>query len=74
MIECAKKCCELEVSCPVGDCRSWIDFEEDLNCVDISVHKNGSMKLKQIAERIGLTSARVQQLEKKALAKLKKLV
>ena len=74
MIECAKKCCELKVSCPVTDCRSWINYEEDLNCVNVAVDKTGMMKLRKIAERLGLTSARVQQIEKGALTKLKKLM
>ncbi len=74
MIECAKKCCELNISCPVKDCRQWIDYEEDLNCVNVAVEKNGTMKLRQIAERLGVTTARAQQIEKAALAKLKKLM
>lgn len=74
MIECAKKCCELKVSCPVSDCRDWIEYEEDLNCVNVAIDKNGSMKLRQIAERLGITTARAQQIEKAALVKLKKLV
>jgi len=74
MIECAKKCCELKVSCPVSDCRAWLEYEEDLNCVNIAIDKNGSMKLRQIAERLGITTARAQQIEKGALAKMKKLV
>ena len=74
MIECAKKCCELNISCPVKDCRQWIDYEEDLNCINVAVDKNGPMKLRQIAERLGITTARAQQIEKAALAKLKKLM
>jgi|TARA_R110000751_G_scaffold114853_1_gene214211 hypothetical protein len=74
MIKCAQKCCELGVSCPATECRSWIDFEEDLNCTDIAVDKNGTMKLRQIADRLGLTPARVQQIEKGALAKLNKVM
>jgi hypothetical protein len=74
MIECAKKCCELNVSCPVKDCRYWIDYEEDLNCIDIAIDKNGPMKLRQVAERCGVTTARAQQIEKAALPKLKKLM
>ena len=61
-------------SCDQCDCRLWIDYEEDLNCVNIAVDKNGAMKLRQIAERLGVTTARAQQLEKAALAKLKKLL
>ena len=74
MIECAQKCRELDVSCPVTECRSWIDYEEDLNCTNIATDKNGTMKLRQIAERLGLTPARVQQIEKGALAKLNKVM
>ncbi len=74
MTECAKKCSELNVSCPVKDCRLWIDYEEDLNCVNIAIDKNGAMKLRQVAERCGVTTARAQQIEKAALPKLKKLM
>ena len=74
MTECAKKCSELNVSCPVKDCRLWIDYEEDLNCVNIAFDKNGAMKLRQVAERCGVTTARAQQIEKAALPKLKKLM
>ena len=74
MIECAKKSSELNVSCPVKDCRLWIDYEEDLNCVNIAIDKNGAMKLRQVAERCGVTTARAQQIEKAALPKLKKLM
>ena len=74
MIECAKKCSELNVSCPVKDCRLWIDYEEDLNCVNIAIDKKGAMKLRQVAERCGVTTARAQQIEKAALPKLKKLM
>ena len=74
MIECAKKCSELNVSCPVKDCRLWIDYEEDLNCVNIAIDKNGAMKLRQVAERCGVTTARAHQIEKAALPKLKKLM
>ena len=74
MIECAKKCCELNISCPVKDCRQWIDYEDDLNCINVAVDKNGAMKLRQVAERCGVTTARAQQIEKAALPKLKKLM
>ena len=62
------------MSCPVKDCRLWIDYEEDLNCVNIAIDKNGAMKLRQVAERCGVTTARAQQIEKAALPKLKKLM
>ena len=58
----------------IPECRSWINYEEDLNCTNIAIDKNGTMKLRQIAERLGLTPARVQQIEKGALAKLNKVM
>ena len=57
-----------------SECRHWIDYEEDLNCVNIAIKNNGAMKLREIAERLHLTPARVQQIEKSVLTKLKKLM
>tara|TARA_R110000744_G_scaffold154107_3_gene268734 strand:+ start:533 stop:757 length:225 start_codon:yes stop_codon:yes gene_type:complete len=74
MIDCAKKCIELDVTCPIKECRCWIDYREDKNCVNIAIKNNGAMKLREIAERLSLTPARVQQIEKGILVKLKKLM
>jgi len=74
MIECAERCVELDVSCPIKECRCWIDYKEDMNCVNIAIKNNGAMKLREIAERLQLTPARVQQIEKSVLGKLKKLM
>ncbi len=68
---CAELCREKEITCPVVDCRMWIDYEEDLNCANIAIAKNGNMTLRQIAEREHLSFVRIQQIEKKALKKLK---
>ena len=69
--ECSKKCMEHNISCPIKDCRMWIDYEEDLNCTNVSIAKNGAMTLRQVAERHKLSFVRIQQIEKKALKKLK---
>tara|TARA_R110000824_G_scaffold33124_2_gene106416 strand:- start:160 stop:384 length:225 start_codon:yes stop_codon:yes gene_type:complete len=74
MIECAEKCFELDVTCPIKECRYWIKYKKDLNCTNIAIKNNGAMKLREIAERLNLTAARVQQIEKSALAKIKKLM
>ena len=50
----------------------WIDYDDDLNCTFISIEKHGKMTLREIAEREGLTFARIQQIEKLALKKLSK--
>ena len=49
MIECAEKCIELDVRCPIKECRCWIDYKEDMNCVNIAIKNNGAMKLREIA-------------------------
>jgi len=74
MIPCAQRCSDLDVACPIKDCRQWIDYKEDLNCVQIAIKKHGAMKLKDIGERLNLTPARVQQIEKGILIKLRKLL
>ena len=72
MRECSKKCVELEVGCPVTDCRLWIDYAEDFNCTAIAVRKNGKMTLRQTSERLGVSFVRVKQIQDKMLQKLAK--
>ena len=45
----------------------WIDYDDDLNCVDIAVEKNGPMGLKQIGARLGISYVRVTQIEKEVI-------
>jgi len=70
--ECSKKCVELGVSCPVKDCRDWIDFEEDHNCTSIAIAKNGSMTLREISDRLHVSFVRVKQIEDKTLEKIQR--
>jgi len=72
---CVKKCKEMEVSCPVSSCRSWIDHEEDLNCTHVTVDRHeGGLTLREIGERLGISFVRVCQIEKSAIEKLKKRI
>ena len=68
---CVQKCQELDVSCPNNDCRNWIDYEEDFNCVHIAVKKNGSMTLREISKRLDCSFVRVKQIEEEVLKKIK---
>jgi len=71
--KCVSTCKKLGVSCPNTSCRSWLDFEEDLNCTHVAVDKNEEgLTLREIGERLGISFVRVCQIEKAALAKLKK--
>ena len=70
------KCYELhnqcDVPCDLKDCRRWIEYEEDLNCSEISIKKHGKMGLREVAERLGVSFVRVKQIEDKALEKVRK--
>jgi len=68
---CSRKCRELGEGCPHRDCRLWIDYEDEYNCSLISVYENGPLTLRQVGERLGISFARVKQIEQKALIKLK---
>ena len=68
---CVEACKTLEESCPNTDCRNWINFEEDLNCVQICVEKNGPLTLREISKRLGCSFVRVKQIEDAVLEKLK---
>ena len=70
---CSRKCMELNVQCPVTDCRLWIDYPDEKNCTLVSIYINGNMTLRQVAERSGISFARVKQIESKALEKIKRL-
>jgi len=70
---CSRKCREMEQACPVSECRLWIDFEEEHNCSLVSIYENGSMTLRQVGERLGISFARVKQLETRALLKMRRI-
>jgi len=58
--------------CKNGSCRLWINYPDEYNCCLISIYENGNMTLRQIGERIGVSFARIKQIESEALRKMKK--
>jgi len=58
--------------CDKTECRHYIEYPDELNCVLITVFKNGNLTLRETAARLGISFARVKQIEKKALLKMKK--
>ena len=74
MRECSKTCVKLGVSCPVEDCRMWLNYEPDLNCTLVAIENNDGkpMTLRQTAERIGVSFPRVKQIEDEIFGKLRK--
>lgn len=60
--------------CNKDDCRCWIDYPEDDNCVNVAIEKHGAMTLAEVAKRLNISLVRVSQIEKQALKKLSKRI
>lgn len=73
-MNCKDICRKTKSDCVSKECKHWINFSKDNNCSLISIDKNGSMKLKEIAERMGVTIATVIEIEKKAKSKYLKIL
>ena len=69
---CSAQCVLTNTCCEKSDCRDWIDYKNEHNCSKISIYLHGRMTLKQVAERLGISIARVKQIETKAFEKLQK--
>jgi DNA-directed RNA polymerase specialized sigma subunit len=69
--KCSAECLKNNSACQNNECKFWIDYKKELNCSVISIYIHGKMTLKQIADRLGISIARVKQIETKALNKLK---
>lgn len=74
MKKCLQTCKNLNVPCPVQECRYWIEYSAELNCTLESVHRNGSMTLREVGERLGVSFVRVKQIEDKTLKKISHLL
>jgi hypothetical protein len=70
--ECSRTCMRHKVSCGESDCKYWIDFPDDRNCTLVAIYEHGRMTLREVAERLGISFARVKQIESQALIKIKK--
>ena len=71
-MKCYTKCRLMNQPCQVSDCRLWIDYSEDLNCVEIAVQTQDKFTLAKVGERLKLTPSRIKQIEKEAVAKIAK--
>ena len=72
LLRCSRLCIQQKRPCQERDCRLWIDYKNEYNCTLISIYENGRMTLREVAERLGISFARVKQIETQALEKLKK--
>ncbi len=69
---CSRECLSKKKECKVKECRLWIDYPLEYNCCLISIHENGNMTLREVGERIGVSFARIKQIETEALIKMKR--
>ena len=74
MKKCLQTCKELSVSCPVSECRNWIDYQPEFNCVLEAVSRNDNMTLRECSKRLGVSFVRVKQIEDVALKKISHLL
>jgi hypothetical protein len=68
---CVEACTTLNESCPNNDCGSWIDYEDDLNCMNVAIENNGAMTLRDVADRLKYSFVRIKQIEDDAKQKIK---
>ena len=73
-MKCLEECKKHSVSCPNQECRHWIDYEGEYNCVLETVGKHGELTLRETSERLGISYVRVKQIEHKALKKISHLL
>jgi len=70
MKECSECCEKHKTTCPIKNCKYWINYKKDYNCTLIAVDRNGQMTLREIAERLNISFVRVKQLQDRAIKKL----
>ena len=71
MIDCDEILNEESEICPCKECKLWINYNEDCNCINVSIKKHGRLTLQQVGERMGVSHVRIKQIQDKALKKLK---
>ena len=69
--KCSAECVIRNVCCEKVTVETGLTIKMRHNCSKISIYLHGRMTLKQVAERLGISIARVKQIETKALARLK---
>ncbi len=70
MRKCLLTCKKMKVACPISECKYWVDYEDEYNCVFETISINGSMTLREIAERLDISFVRVKQIQDSVLNKI----
>jgi hypothetical protein len=70
LLSCSRKCLKEQKCCDKIECKFFVDYESEYNCCLISIYENGPMTLREIGDRLGISFARVKQIESQALKKI----
>ena len=70
MRKCLQTCKDMKIACPINECKYWVDYKPEHNCVFETIAKNGSMTLREVANRLNISYVRVKQIQDKALKKI----
>jgi hypothetical protein len=71
-LKCINDVVDANEACKNCECRHWIEYPDDLNCVHVTVQKHGSLKFQDIGERLNVSAARIKQIEQESLKKISK--
>tara|TARA_B100000287_G_C20364377_1_gene675126 strand:- start:63 stop:320 length:258 start_codon:yes stop_codon:yes gene_type:complete len=71
LLSCSRACMKEQKPCENTDCKFFINYEKEQNCCLVSIYENGPMTLREIGDRIGVSFARIKQIETEALKKIK---
>jgi DNA-directed RNA polymerase sigma subunit (sigma70/sigma32) len=73
-MKCITKVRQSKTPCQKEDCRKWIKYPKDLNCILEAIEKNNGapLTLRETAERLGISFVRVKQIESRAITRLQK--
>lgn len=72
-MKCLEDVKKSQTPCQEKECRKWIDYPSEFNCVLETVQKAGGARLtlRECSKRLNISFVRVKQIEDKALKKLK---
>tara|TARA_Y100000592_G_scaffold99341_1_gene175004 strand:+ start:1142 stop:1399 length:258 start_codon:yes stop_codon:yes gene_type:complete len=70
LLECSRVCMSTKKSCKKTSCRFFINYNKEFNCALVAIYENGPMTLREIGDRLGISFARVKQIESQALKKI----
>ena len=73
-MKCLEKCRQAKSPCNKTECRLWIEYKKDLNCIQESINKHGPLTLRETAKRLNISFVRVKQIEDEAKRKLHRIL